>query len=536
MIRLPRPDRPDARAMTLPTRYLEDKYEILDKLREGGMGAIYKVRHLLLDDVRVVKVLRPHVADDPSIRQRFESEAKLAIRVRHPNVAQLFDYSVDDRGTALIVMEYIDGVTLQDLIARAPVRSLALTVEIARQGLLALACLHRHGIVHRDISSDNLMLTQGFDGGPQVKLIDLGIAKDPLSEATATETGVFLGKARYSAPEQFQEGGASALRPVADVYSFGVLFYELLTGQLPVEGTSFASMASGHLLRPPVPFEKSDPLARVPDDLRGIVLRALEKQPDDRIRSADEFIDLIRPFAGDEKAVASEFRELMGTVKSGPAAEARPPVRVEDETGTLPEKPEPAAERRRPPAAPAARPRSRAALAMALVGVVVLAAASFVAWTILAQGDGAGKRLRETDRGARGLADLPERDLAAIEAKQDRLAGLIGDLEAAGPVAGEDAEALATDLRERLDREERRLGSLYGIRERLDMYATDPETDTAALRRKELEYDLLGVQSITVFLREFPNDPTGLGFQQEAFREHERIRRLIAQRVEEEDR
>ena len=163
---------------TLPLSQIEGKYEILEKIREGGMGAIYKVRHRLLDEIRVVKVMRPQIADSEDQQRRFLREARAAIRLRHPNIAQLYDFAVEADGIAYMVMEFIDGVTLQEMLAKNGPPPLDLTLEIARQSLEALGYLHAHGYVHRDVSPDNLMLTQDVDGQPQVKLIDLGIAKD----------------------------------------------------------------------------------------------------------------------------------------------------------------------------------------------------------------------------------------------------------------------------------------------------------------------------------------------------------------------
>jgi serine/threonine-protein kinase len=154
---------------------VDPKYEIVRKLREGGMGAIYLVRHRLLDELRVVKVLRSQLNTDEDLRQRFLREAKTAIQLRHPNIAQLYDFSVDDEGNASIVLEYIDGVTLEEFGRRPEARHVALDLAIAQQALRALGFLHRKGFVHRDIAPDNLMLTTDVDGEPLVKLIDLGI-------------------------------------------------------------------------------------------------------------------------------------------------------------------------------------------------------------------------------------------------------------------------------------------------------------------------------------------------------------------------
>jgi eukaryotic-like serine/threonine-protein kinase len=265
---------------------IDGKYEILAKIREGGMGAVYKVRHLLLDEIRVAKVIHPHLDDDPDVRTRFLREARAASRLRHPNIAQLFDFMIDPAGDQFLVLEFIDGLTLRDLLRRHGPPVLPLGLEIARQSLAALGYLHRRGFVHRDISPDNLMLSRGPDGGPLVKLIDLGIAKSPRgSDYGLTRSGIFLGKPRYAAPEALEGHDVDAR---SDLYSFGVVLYELLTGLRPFEGKTPHELMAAHLRQPPRPFSETDPAGKLSPELRAAVLAALEKNPDRRVPSADE--------------------------------------------------------------------------------------------------------------------------------------------------------------------------------------------------------------------------------------------------------
>jgi len=266
---------------------LEAKYEILGTLREGGMGAVYMVRHRLLEEIRVVKVFRPQAPGRSAAAERFLREAKIAIRLHHPNIGLLHDFAVDEDGTSYIVMDYIDGWTLLEVLRTYGLPPLPLTLEIARQALRALAYLHRQHVVHRDISPDNLMLSRDDEGQPQVKLIDLGIVKPmEASGGGLTKTGVFLGKPRYASPEQFEGQG---IGPQSDLYSLAVVLYELLTGCCPIEGTDAASLMAGHLLRPPLPFEEVDPQGNVPDDLRAVILHALAKKPLERMPGAEAF-------------------------------------------------------------------------------------------------------------------------------------------------------------------------------------------------------------------------------------------------------
>jgi tRNA A-37 threonylcarbamoyl transferase component Bud32 len=305
----------------LPLQRIDGKYEILEKMKEGGMGAIYRVRHRLLEEIRVIKVMRPQYVEDVELRARFLREARLAIQLRHPNVAHLYDFTVDDDGTAFIVMEHISGVTLEELLRKAGPPSLALGLEIARQSLRALSYLHVKGFVHRDISPDNLMLTADPEGGPQIKLLDLGIAKvlDTPADSGLTRAGSFLGKVRYSPPEQFGGEGSPPVDARSDLYAFAVMLYELLTGRYPIQGRDPSSIIAGHLLRPPLPFAETDPEGKLPEGLRQALLRALAKDPAERFPSAAEMareIGLVRP-PGEVDAA-----ELDRALSNAPAAVA----------------------------------------------------------------------------------------------------------------------------------------------------------------------------------------------------------------------
>jgi eukaryotic-like serine/threonine-protein kinase len=274
-----------------PGTLIEGKYEILGKIREGGMGAIYKVRHRLLDEVRVIKVMRPQILSNEEMKRRFVEEARTATKLKHPNICTIYDFALDEDGTAYLVMEFIDGVTLADLFRTPDPPGLPVTLEVAHQALLALGYLHRRNVVHRDIAPDNLMLTSDEEGRPLIKLIDLGIAKALDSKSgDMTSTGVFLGKLKYASPEQY--GALAAGEKIdgrSDLYCLGVVIYELLTGVRPFTGDTPAEMLRSHLFQPPLPFSQTDPTGKVPPDLRAAIMKALEKKRDDRFASAEEF-------------------------------------------------------------------------------------------------------------------------------------------------------------------------------------------------------------------------------------------------------
>jgi serine/threonine protein kinase len=296
--------------LATPLAKLEGKYEILEKIREGGMGAVYKVRHRLLEEVRVVKVMRPHLAEDEVLQARFLREAKVAIKLRHRNLAQIYDFTVDDSGYAYLVMEFIDGLNLQEVVKVLEKPGLGLVLEIARQSLEALGYLHRKRIIHRDVSPDNLLVTRDDEGELLVKLIDLGIAKVRGGDDSLTSEGTFLGKVRYSSPEHFQTKEGSSVGAASDLYSFGVVLYEMLTGIYPIKGTSVASLISGHLMHPPLDFEKSDPDGRVPDDLRTILHKALDKDPKKRFGSSASFTKALQPWIEENPLDVEEFQTI----------------------------------------------------------------------------------------------------------------------------------------------------------------------------------------------------------------------------------
>lgn len=275
--------------MAIPLEAIEGKYEILEKITEGGMGAVYKVRHRFLDETRVIKVMRPQLAADERARERFVREAKLASGLRHVNIAQLFDFAIDDKGNAYLVMEYIEGVTLQELLKLIGAPQIGLCLEIARQSLDALGYLHNRGIVHRDISPDNIMVSIDEIETIHAKLIDLGIAKLVESDGAAglTATGMFVGKVKYSSPEHFRTQDGIKVDSRSDLYSFGVVLYELLTGRHPIKGSGVSNLIAGHLFHPPEPFAKVDPEGRIPADLQSIIFKALAKSPDERPGTAE---------------------------------------------------------------------------------------------------------------------------------------------------------------------------------------------------------------------------------------------------------
>lgn len=256
-------------------------YQILRLLGAGGMGEVYQVRNTLSDRVEALKVLPASLQANKDLQERFLREIKISAALRHPNIAELRTAQRVD-GLLVMVMEFVDGVTL-DYLTRGGAVPLKNALHYSRQVLEALAYAHDQGVVHRDIKPQNVMVTEG----DAVRLMDFGIARS-LGEQTLTMTGMTLGSLFYMSPEQIR--GEEVDRR-SDLYSMGVLLYEMVTGQRPFQGTSGYTVMAAHLEKaPPPPIERNPDL---PPPLNALILRALEKSKDARFQSANEFRDAI---------------------------------------------------------------------------------------------------------------------------------------------------------------------------------------------------------------------------------------------------
>lgn len=269
---------------------LDEKFELLGKLGEGGMGSIYKVRHRLLNQILVIKTMTPKSAASPELQKRFLREAQTATRLRHPGIVSIYDFVLREDGSAYMVMEYLEGANLADALRRCGRVPAALGMFVADQVLSALDFMHEKGAIHRDISPDNVMLSREETGVLRAKLIDLGIAKVLRASEELTMGNEFIGKLRYASPEQLMpRGTAGTIDGRTDIYSFGAVAYELLTGVKAFKGDNVLALFHSHQSGEIVPFEESDPDGELSPELREILLRAMALHPDDRFATAEEF-------------------------------------------------------------------------------------------------------------------------------------------------------------------------------------------------------------------------------------------------------
>src|SRR4051812_19087416 len=293
----------------------DGRYKIIRKLGAGGMADVYLAEDQELGRRGAIKILNDRHAADDQFVERFRREAKNAAGLSHPNIVSIYDRG-DSEGTYYIAMEYLEGRSLKELIVSrgsAPVRT---AIEYARQTLAALAAAHRQGIVHRDIKPHNVLV--GPEG--RLKVTDFGIARSGASQMT--EVGSIIGTAQYLSPEQAR---GAPVDQTSDLYSVGVVLYELLTGQVPFTGDTPLEIAMKHLSEVPKPPSELRP--EVPHDLDSVVLRALAKDPSERYQSAEEMdADLARMAEG--LPVDPETETMATAVLSGSGLMAAAPTSV----------------------------------------------------------------------------------------------------------------------------------------------------------------------------------------------------------------
>jgi tRNA A-37 threonylcarbamoyl transferase component Bud32 len=276
-------------------RVLGERYRVAEQIGSGGMGVIYLAEHLGLGKQVAIKILREDLARDKKQVTRFHREAMAAAAIGHPNIVTVTDYGVIDDGGAFIVMERLRGGDLRTVLARYGAMQPRRCSKIARQVLQAIAAAHAQGIVHRDLKAPNIFLIEE-DDEEVVKLLDFGISKllAPLGQTDAsglTSASLVMGTPQYLAPEQAH--GDADVDHRADIYSLGVVLYEMLTGDLPFRGRTAFEVMMKHDSEAPVPPSRRRPDLEIPLELDQIVLKAMEKDAADRFASADAMLEAL---------------------------------------------------------------------------------------------------------------------------------------------------------------------------------------------------------------------------------------------------
>jgi len=282
----------EAGADPLIGQLIGGRYRVTGVLGEGGMGIVYVGEQQMGSTVRkvAIKTLHAHLSKDPSVIARFHRECGTVAQLEHPNTIKFYDFGSTADGTLYIAMEFVAGKPLADVLSHGPL-SVERTIKIMRQVCGALDEAHMQGIIHRDLKPDNVILTDRAGETDFVKLLDFGIAArtesaDAQKEQKLTQQGMVLGTPPYMSPEQFT---GKALDARSDIYSLGVMTYEMLAGRLPFDADTPWQWATQHMSVQPIPFEVSAPAKNIPDGMRKAILRALSKHKEDRQASAREY-------------------------------------------------------------------------------------------------------------------------------------------------------------------------------------------------------------------------------------------------------
>lgn len=374
------------------------RYELIELLGHGGMGAVFKARHIAMDRIVAMKFLLPDVAEDPVMRDRFFREAKSSGKINHPNVVQLIDYGEGPEGDAYIVIEYLDGIGFDQEMKKFRQIEYNRAVKIFDQICAGVGMAHAKGIIHRDLKPSNIMLVHEHGERDFVKIVDFGLAKalDPDQESQRlTQTGEVFGSPIYMSPEQCM---GQLLGPGSDIYALGVIMYESLMGRAPFVGAHMGETIARHLQDIPKPFAELRPDLEIPAALETVVMKALCKSAEDRQASMqevkDELADALLPrlqarkrataaSAGGENAGDNTVRfNAEGTVKLDAATPPLPAsptpsgtVRSPAATGRI--SPAPTSARSKQVSAPPPAVRSPW-MALSAIGALVLLACSAI--------------------------------------------------------------------------------------------------------------------------------------------------------------
>jgi len=311
-----------------PGMVIRNKYEIIERIGIGGMGFVYRGRHITFNEICAIKIVNDVIAGDANFLQRFQTEAVVTRKLRHPNAVRVDDFDYTEDGRPFIVMELVQGKNVGEILESEGPMRVSRAVRVATQVAQALGFAHKLGIVHRDIKPGNIILTTNEQGHETAKVLDFGIAK--LREAVEgakpgmTMTGMVVGTPLYMSPEQFM--GKKAGQEIdgrTDLYSLGVVLYQMVTAQLPFEGDTLYSLMMQHMegnVRPP---HELAPELQIPEALSRVILKAIDKDREQRFQTAEEFVSALGPMGGEP---VGNGQMVPGQFAINPSAATPPPL------------------------------------------------------------------------------------------------------------------------------------------------------------------------------------------------------------------
>lgn len=306
------------------TIILNNRYQLEERLGSGGMAMVYRARDLMLERPVAIKLLRADFSNDPDFRERFRQEARAAANLSHPNIVTVHDFGLDNAGRLFIVMEYVPGTDLKSIMQRRGRLGLDEGLALIVQACAGLGYAHRAGLVHCDVKPQNMLVTPD----QRLKVVDFGIARALATITPDERSEIVWGSPQYFSPEQAAGGAPS---PASDVYSLGVVMFEMLTGQLPFSASSPEELARLHREVPPPSPRKLNPA--IPAQLEQILLKVLSKEPSARYRTADQLGRVLVTFTQQSNTV-----EAVPTPKFPKVAEedATQPMTAEAESEFYP--------------------------------------------------------------------------------------------------------------------------------------------------------------------------------------------------------
>lgn len=277
----------NAQADSLLGTKLDDRYEILSVIASGGMGVVYRGKHILMDKIVAIKMLNAAFSNEPNAFARFQNEAKMACQLSHPNIVTVHDFGIAG-DKMYLVMDYVDGQTLGDVLDDETFLPLDRVVSMGLQICDALQYAHDQGLIHRDLKAENIMISPGKDGKDQIKILDFGLAKffGEGRQQQLSASGFMMGTAYYMSPEQCR-GKKADVR--SEVYSLACVLYEALSGVPPFVGENVLETVQKHIDETAVPVSEVRPELKIPREVESIITRGLNKNPDERFQSAAEF-------------------------------------------------------------------------------------------------------------------------------------------------------------------------------------------------------------------------------------------------------